>query len=150
KAWGERLTRGDAEARREFEQLTERAQVGDVAPEIETVDAVSDPSALSRAAYSALFDGLREQGLPDTAETYIRDLDAGRRTDRPSAGDGHACRQVLDRLTEDADWRQRYLSGDLAARKLAGTLSRIIAFAADDGKPITREVADTLSALGLR
>src|SRR5262245_46472327 len=105
KAWSERLTRGDAAARREFEQLTERAQVGDVAPEIETVDAVSDLHALPRAAYSGLIDGLREQGLPETAEQYMRDIDAGRRTDRPTAGDGLACQQALNRLTADAGWR---------------------------------------------
>jgi hypothetical protein len=59
---------------REVEKLhNELIASGDYPPEmlIETVDAVSDPSALPRAAYSALFDGLREQGLPEDTEQYI-------------------------------------------------------------------------------
>src|SRR5262249_15203486 len=108
--WREGLLGGSAQIRSEFETLTQQvAAAGDqpVDMPIETVNSVDDPHALSREAYSGLIDGLRSHGLPDTAEQYIRDLDAGRRTDRPTAGDGLACRQALDRLTADAGWRER-------------------------------------------
>src|SRR5262249_5152504 len=86
----------------------------------------------------------------ETAEQYMRDIDAGRRTDRPTAGDGLACQQALNRLTADAGWRELYLSGDIATHKLVNTLNRIIAYAAADDKPITPQVASALSALGVR
>jgi hypothetical protein len=140
---------GVPQVRAEFENLTRLVASGDqpLGMEIETVDAVTDPHALSSAAYSGLIDGLREQGLPEASEQYIRDLDSGRRTDRPSGGDGAACRQALDRLAADADWRQRYLAGDVAARNLFNGLTRVVAYAADDDKPISSDVRQQLEAL---
>jgi hypothetical protein len=151
--WQAGLLAGTPQIRAEFEALTQQiAASGDQSPDvsIETVDAVSDPSALSRAAYAGLFDGLREQGLPAHSEQYMKDIDAGRRTDRPTAGDGIACRQALDRLIADADWRQRYMSGDIEANNLFNTLNRVIAYSAADDKPITPEVQSALADRGLR
>jgi hypothetical protein len=149
--WREGLLSGAPQIRDEFEALTKIAAAGDGSPDlIETVDAVTDPHALPRAAYAGLIDGLREQGLPQGAEQYMRDIDAGRRTDRPTAGDGAACKQALDRLIADVGWRQRYESGDIGARNLAATLSRVIAYAAADDRPITAETDRALISLGLR
>jgi hypothetical protein len=151
--WRDGLLAGVPQVRQEFETLTQQiAAAGDQSPyvSIETVDAVTDPSALSRAAYAGLFDGLREQGLPAHSEQYMRDIDSGRRTDRPTAGDGVACRQALDRLTADADWRQRWSNGGIEERNLFNTLYRVISYSADDGKPITPEVQTALAGHGLR
>jgi hypothetical protein len=149
--WREGFLNGSPQMRAEFETLTQLAAAGDTDDlSIVTVDAVSDPNALSRTAYSGLIDGLREGGLPARAETYIRDLDSGRRTDRPTAGDGLACRQILDRLTDDAEWRQRVLNGDIRANDVRNMLARIIAYAAADDRPITPETHRMLTELGLR
>jgi hypothetical protein len=150
--WREVLLAGAPQVRAEFEHLTRLVASGDdpLGMEAEVVDATTDPHALSRSAYNGLVDGLREQGLPEASEQYIRDLDSGRRTDRPSGGDGAACRQALDRLAADADWRQRYLGGDVAARNLFNGLTRVAAYAADDNRPISPAVQQQLEALGLR
>jgi hypothetical protein len=151
--WQAGLLAGTPQIRAEFEALTQTiAAAGDQSVDlaIETVDAVSNPSALSRAAYAGLFDGLREQGLPAHSEQYMRDIDAGRRTDRPTQGDGIACRQALDRLTADADWRARWSNGGIEERNLFNTLCRVISYAADDNKPITIEVQQALAGHGLR
>ena len=117
---------------------------------VTTTDAIADPLAVSPTTYNALVGGLREQGLPDTAETYMRELDAGVRTDRPSQGDGVVCKQALDRLIKNPEWRQRMLSGDIRANNLMGTLSRIVAYSADDGLPAAENTVRQLAALGLR
>ncbi len=148
--WSERVTKGDGPAVAEFNRLSEQARHSTSDTTIETVDAVSDPSALSRAAYDTMIDGLREQGLPESGEQYIRDLDTGKRTDRPTAGDAAACRQALDRLTKDGDFARKVLAGDPAANALRSKLGNVVALAADDGKPISPEVVKTLEALGLR
>jgi len=150
--WREGLLAGSPQIRQEFERLTQQVASGDgpLGMEIETVDAVSDPSALSSAAYNGLIDGLRGQGLPEASERYIRDLDSGRRTDRPSGADGIAARQALDRLTADAEWSGRHLNGDIGARNLFNALNRIVAFAADDHKPMSPEIDQLLVGLGLR
>jgi hypothetical protein len=150
--WREGLLAGSPQIRQEFERLTQQVASGDgpLGIEVETVDAVTDPHALSRAAYSGLIVGLREQGLPEASEQYIRDLDSGRRTDRPSGADGIAARQALDRLGADFEWRQRYLNGDIRARNLFNALNRIVAFAADDSEPISPEIDRLLVGLGFR
>jgi hypothetical protein len=148
--WSERVTKGDSPAVAEFNRLSEQARHSTSETTIETVDAISDPSALSRAAYDTMLDGLREQGMPESAEQYIRDLDSGKRTDRPTAGDAAACRQALDRLTKDADFARKVLASDPTANALRTKLGNVVALAADDGKPISTEVAKTLEALGLR
>jgi hypothetical protein len=148
--WSERVTKGDGPAVAEFSRLSEQAKHSTSDLTIETVDAISDPSALSRAAYDTMIDGLREQGLPESGEQYIRDLDTGKRTDRPTAGDAAACRQALDRLTKDADFARKVLASDPTANALRTKLGNVVALAADDGKPISTEVAKTLEALGLR
>lgn len=151
-SWREGYLNGTVAMRREFSVLTELAASGDQAPDlsIETVDAVSDPSALSKAAYAGLVDALRAGGLPDDAEQYIRDLDSGKRTDRPTAGDGAAAQAALNRLTKDPAFGKRYLTGEIAATNLVNTLNRVIAYAADDGQPVSAPVAQRLAALGLR
>jgi hypothetical protein len=149
--WRDGFLSGSPQHRAEFEALTTLVANGDTNDlSIVTVDAVSDPNALSRTAYNGLIDGLRDHGLPDRAEGYIRDIDSGRRLDRPTAGDGLACRQILDRLTNDAEWRQRVLNGDIRANDVRNMLARIIAYAADDNKPITPETHQMLAGLGLR
>jgi hypothetical protein len=151
--WREGYLNGSAAVRREFSELTALVASGDqTTPDlsIETVDAVSDPNALPKAGYAALIDGLREGGLPDEAEAYIRDIDSGRRTDRPTAGDGVACKQALDRLSRDPGVRNRYLTRELLEANIVNALNRVIAYAADDGQPVTEAVAQRLSALGLR
>ena len=149
--WREGFLNGSPQHRAEFEALTTLVATGDQDDQsVETVDGVTDPQALSRAAYTGLVDGLREGGLPQSAEQYMRALDFGQRVDRPTAGEGLACRQALDRLTADADWRQRFMSGDVKARNLFNTLNRIVAYAADDNRPVTPLVHEWLTELGLR
>jgi hypothetical protein len=149
--WREGFLNGSPQHREEFEALTTLAAAGDQDDlSVETVDGVSDPQALSRAAYNGLIDGLRAGGLPASAEQYMRDLDAGRRIDRPTAGDGLACRQARARLIQDAEWRQRLLNGDVKANNLRNVLDRIIAYAADDSKPVMPGVHEWLTELGLR
>jgi hypothetical protein len=151
-AWREGYLTGVTEQRQEFTRLTELAASGDQPLNfpIEVIDGVSDPHAVSRANYAGMFDVLREQGLPASAEQYMRDLDAGRRTDRPTAGDGTACRAALDRLTRNSEWVSKWNAGDIGARNLHATLNRVIAYAADDGMPVTEAVERELALLGLR
>jgi hypothetical protein len=152
--WNERYRNGAVAERREFACLTELAASGGALDAHEdaivTVDSITDPHALPPTAYNGLIDGLREQGLPDSAERYIRDLDSGARTDRPTQGDGFVCREVLDRLIKSADWRAAVLRGDPQANNLKNTLDRIIAYSADDGQPVSGTVRQRLAALGLR
>src|SRR5262249_52761566 len=80
--WRSRYLSGGQAERAEFEKLTQQvANSPDGAPDvlIETVDSVTDPHALPRAGYAALFDGLRENvgGLPQTAEVAMRAIDSG-------------------------------------------------------------------------
>jgi hypothetical protein len=150
--WREGFLNGSPQHREEFEALTQLVAAGDQSDDllIETVDSATDPQALSRAAYAGLIDGLREGGLPAGAETYMRDLDAGRRWDRPTAGEKLACQQALDRLTGDTEWCRRFIGGDVKARNLFNMLNRVIAYAADDNKPIQPWVHQWLTELGLR
>ena len=87
--------------------------------------------------------------MSDDAEQYIRDLDSGKRTDRPTAGDGAAAQAALSRLTKDPAFGKRYLTGELAATNLVNALDRVISYAADDGQSVTEAVRARLSALGL-
>jgi hypothetical protein len=109
KEWREKYLSGNKAAEREFKALTDLIAAGDALPPgaIETVDAVSDTHAVSRAGYEKLIDGLRDAGLPETAETYIRALDRGERTDRPTEGDGVVCKMALDRLSKNQDWTKK-------------------------------------------
>jgi hypothetical protein len=119
-----RLMAGDAATKREFAELTALkagAAPGDTLPgepyAIEVVDAVSDPNAVNRATYNGLIEALREQGLPASAEQYVRDLDSGKRTDRPTQGDGAACRQALDRLMKNPEFVNDAAAGHGDAHK---------------------------------
>lgn len=69
------LNTGNAAVRREFNELTALAAEGgeQIAPEAELVDAVSDTHAVSRSNYNSMMDAVRDQGLPDRAEDYIRE-----------------------------------------------------------------------------
>jgi hypothetical protein len=151
--FAERFTKGDTAAMREFRELTEMLAKGSERldfSEIETVDTVSNPGAIPKAHYEGLLAGLKEGGMIDSAEQYLRDLDTGVRTDRPTAGDGTACRQALDRLMKDPEFVRGALNGELKATKLRVALSNVIAMAADDGQPATEPVLKYLSVLGLR
>jgi hypothetical protein len=87
----------------------------------------------------------------DSAESYLRELDSGARSDRPSAGDGSACREALGRLMKDAEWTRKVMSGDPAANALRLKLNSFIALANEhDGQPASPEVIQALIKLGLR
>jgi hypothetical protein len=151
-AWVDKFLAGSGQQQREFAQLSEIAASGDEIPDgpFETVDAVSNPSALSRAAYAALMDGLREQGLPEKAEAHIRAVDAGLSDYAPTQGDGAAFKQALDRLLKDPAVGQRYLAGDVATVNQINNMNRVVALAAPDGQPVSAEGVEILTRLGLR
>src|SRR4029077_9689263 len=117
---------------------------------IEVVDSISDPNAQSRRAYSALMDGLRDQGLPEKAEAHIRAVDAGLSDYAPTQGDGAAFKQALDRLLKDPAVGQRYLAGDVATVNQINNMNRVVALAAQDGQPVSTEGIEILTKLGLR
>jgi hypothetical protein len=131
--------------------LTEQIAAGDELQnfEMEITDAVNNLGAIPRAHYEKFVEIFRQLDLPASAETYIRDLDSGKRTDRPTAGDGEACRLALDRLSKDADFARKFDAGDMKARKIFGALTRVMAYAADDGQPASEAVLKTLIALDL-
>jgi hypothetical protein len=153
--WGAKLLAGDGATKREFDTLSELV-AGSADPHetpsplIETVNSVDDPLALSKSRYEGLIEPLRDAGLPQSAEAYIRDLDAGRRTDRPTAGDGAACQQMLDRLIGDRGWREKFSAGDIAANDLFNALSRIIAFAAGTDTTVSLQVRQQMERLSVR
>jgi hypothetical protein len=151
KAWADRLAKSDVAVRREFTELT--AQVANSTEalggtELEVVDSISDPNAMTRDRYDGLLEGLRESGMPESGEKYVRDLDAGTRTDRPTAGDGAAAQAAVNRLTKDPEWAKKVLAGDMAANALRTRLGNVIALAGDDGKAVTPEVSKWLAGLG--
>jgi hypothetical protein len=81
----------------------------------------------------------------------MEQVDQNIRSDRPTSGDAAACKIVLDRLIQhDAGFRQRILEKEPQASALFGALNRIIAYAADDGQPVSETVHARLTALGLR
>jgi hypothetical protein len=143
-------------SKRHAAQLNEAlalAETGDMQPEtlIEVVNAVDNPSALRRSHYEGLMEGLRDQGLPEKAEQYIRDFDAGRETFQPSEGDGVAFKKAFDRLMKDPAVQRKYLEGviDEDTNK-ANNLLRVVALAAPDGQPVSAEGIEILTRLGLR
>jgi hypothetical protein len=140
----DRLLRGNPQARAELDRLTTLVANLDETPSGD-IETVTGPYALRRAHYEGMIDGLRDGGLPDTAEQYIRELDAGLREDRPTQGDGHACQQMIDRLLKDAGFREKYLAGDIAAVNNINALARIVSYAADDGKTLSEDVAKQLA-----
>jgi hypothetical protein len=153
--WTEKLLAGSGAQQREFAELSALAMnddSGDTQADnlIEVVDSISDKNALSRAAYAALFDGLRANGLPAESEQYIRDLDSGKRVDRPTSGDRIAFEQARARLLNSPEYVRKCLSGDIRANNLRTALDRVIAIAADDGQPLTEYGQHVLSELGLR
>jgi len=150
--WAQKFLNGDVAARAEFDALTSLVANGTGGYEtlIETVNAIDDPMATTKARYESLFEPLREQGLPETAEQYMRDLDAGIRTDRPTAGDAEACQRMLDRLSADGEWRQKFFGGDIKAADLFNGLTRITAYAAGTDKSVSPNVRALLDKIGLR
>jgi hypothetical protein len=147
--WYDAYLRGSQQHRAEFDRLTGLVAGSDESPNdlIETVDSVTDPHALPRAAYNGLIDGLRDGGLPDTAEQYIRELDQGIRDDRPTQGDGLVCKEMIDRLLKDPSFREKYLAGEIGAVNTLNALNRIVSYAADDGRPLSAEVAAQLASI---
>jgi hypothetical protein len=153
--WRSRYLNGGQAERAEFDRLTQQiAGSSDGAPDvlIETVDSVTDPNALPRAGYAALFDGLRENvgGLPQTAEVAMRAIDTGEMTDRPSEGDGLVAKETLDRLMRNPAWTKLVLSGDTRANADMNALNRVIAYAAEDGQSVTEPVTKFIDALNER
>jgi hypothetical protein len=118
---------------------------------VETVDAVTNPSAMPRGQYDAGFDGLRMNGFTEDAEQFVRALDADPSIERPTAGDRAACKRALDTLVKSREWRAKVAAHDPEAIKTKAVLQSYIALAdANDGKPISAFVAENLSRLGLR
>jgi hypothetical protein len=148
--WVDKFLAGSGPLQREFAQLSELA--GDATPDglIEVVNAVDNPSALRRRDYEGLLDGLREQGMNEKAEAFIRASDAGLTDYLPSQGDGIAFKRALDRLLKDPAVGQRYLAGDIATVNQINNMNRVIALAAPDGQPVSNEGVEILTKLGLR
>jgi hypothetical protein len=128
--WSARFNKGGVAENREFQQLTTQITAGDHPAnlEIESVDGVTDPSALPRRVYDGLIEAL---GLPEAAEKYVRDIDAGRRTDRPTAAEGVAAKEQLTALIGEAAWRQKFDAGNLEARNQFNALNLAISYAVD-------------------
>lgn len=146
--------KGDVATKAEFQKLTEQVAGGSQSadlPEVEVVDAVSNPGAIPKSHYDGLLSALKDGGMTDSAEQYVRDLDSGARTDRPTAGDGAAARQALGQLMKDPDFRKGVLDGEIQANKTRVALSNVTALANyDDGKPVTEGVLKYLAELGLQ
>jgi hypothetical protein len=140
--WRSRYLNGGVAEREEFARLTDQiAQSPDGAPEflIETVDSITDRDALPKAGYESLMDGMRENvgGLPNDVENYMRALNRGETTLRPTEGDGLVARETLERLMKNNDWCQRVMNNDPIANQQMNALTRTISYAATDGKPVT-------------
>jgi hypothetical protein len=139
--WRSRYLSGHQAERAEFETLTKQVAGSADGPDvlIETIDSVSDPHSLPRAGYAALFDGLRENtgGLPNDVEEYMRQLDSGEQTVRPTEGDRLVCQETLDRLMKNPGWTKKVLDGDARANAQMNALVRTISYAAEDGQPVS-------------
>jgi hypothetical protein len=148
--WVDKFLAGSGQAQREFAQLSELA--GDAAPDglIEVVNAVDNPSALRRRDYETAIDGLRDQGLNERAENFIRASDRGLTDYLPTEGDGRAFKIAFDRLMKDPAVQKKYLDGDVEVTNKANAMLRVVALAAPDGQPVTDEAVQFLEKLGLR
>jgi hypothetical protein len=151
--WRTRVLTGSPTQVREFQQLTALAASHDEAPDVmfETVDAVSNPSALRRSDYETALDGLRENNnLPAITEQYLRDVDAGLRSDAPTEGDGLVFKEAKERWLRDPAVRAKYLAGDTATVRQLNNMNRVVALAAQDGQPASDLAIKILTDLGLR
>ena len=152
--WRTRVLTGSAAQIREFKSLTATmASGGDAKPNVmfETVDAVSNPSALRYSDREAAFDGMRENNnLPAITEQYLRDVDAGLRSDAPTEGDGLVFKEAKERWLRDPAVRAKYLAGDFATVRQFNNMTRVVALAAQDGQPASDEAITILTKLGLR
>jgi hypothetical protein len=144
----DQLLKGNAPVLREWHDLHRIiVDAGESSPiGVETTSG----NEVTRNEYETALDGLREGSLPWDSEEYVRDLDAGRRTDRPTQGDALLMREARDRLMRDPDRRQKYLNNDFATRQLISAFNRVIALAAEDGRPASTEAHEFLQKLGLR
>lgn len=145
----DQLLRGHPSTVREWHELNRIVSAaGDTAPGPSVVTSGSDISPLER---EVAFDGLRTGGdLPIESEEYIRQLDAGTRTDRPTQGDALLAREARDKFFKDPDNRKRFLEGGLKEKRMMSAFNRVIAIAEQDGKPATAEMHTFLQQIGLR
>jgi hypothetical protein len=145
----EALLKGQPALTREWHELNRIVvAAGDAAPGPVVVTSGQELSPLER---ETAFDGLRQSGdLPVESEQYIRELDAGTRTDRPTQGDAVLAREARDRYFRDAENRQKYLNGGLQQKRIMSAFNRVVALAEQDGKPATAEMHTFLQQLGLR
>jgi hypothetical protein len=150
--WVKRFLNGGAREKREFsdavaaaggEQQQQYAGIG------ETVNSLDDPNKQSSRAYETLVGALRDRGLPESAESYLRAMDNGETVVRPSEGDGIAARRARERLNNDPEFRKAALSGEVGATNLLGALNRCIAWSVADGRPLSDEIRSFLQARGL-
>ena len=149
--WRNRVLAGSGAEARQFQEWSALAASGDDGGPnvlIETVDSISDPSALSRGAREALYDGLRERGMNAYQESLFREIDGGRPV-YVSEGDAIAARRVLDRLMRNPELRALRMSGastpydsDIIALQWA------IGHDSKDGRPVTEKAREQLSARG--
>jgi hypothetical protein len=115
-------------------------------PDMEIVDCVTNPGALPKAHVEGFYDMFRDFDLPPEAEAHMRALDSGESTDRPTQGDKEAYQRALDKLVKNDEFRRDLLAGDHTAKATMGALCRVIAYAADDGKPASPEFLQSLRA----
>jgi hypothetical protein len=148
--WANKLLAGSPTHRRTFENLV--AAQGDVVPDgVEAADSLSDRDALRRTDYESGIASLREDGaLPASSEEYLRARDAGLTDYAPTQGDGAAFRAGLDRYLKNPETRAKYLAGDLEVSAQVHNMLRVVAMAAQDSQPVTKEGIEILTKLGLR
>ena len=148
-----RVLTGSPAQVQEFQNLVALAASGDAElPDtgIEFVDGVTSVSTLRRSHYEGMLDGLREtNNLPHVTEQYIRDVDAGLRTEGIAEGDGLLFKEAKERWLRDPAVRAKYLAGDFATVRQFNNMTRVHALAEQDGQPATEQAITILKGLGL-
>ena len=149
-----RVLTGSPAQVQEFQSLVALAASGDgtALPDtgIEFVDGVTSVSTLRRSDYETALDGLRENlNLPAITEQYIRDVDAGLRSDAPTEGDGLVFLEAKKRWLKDPAVAAKYLAGDTATVRQLNNMNRVVALAEQDGQPATEQAITILKGLGL-
>src|SRR5262249_36631622 len=113
KAWGERLTRGDDAARREFDELSSRAAVGDpidwimqgVVPNTVQIDETNGNRVRAEDMITFVADQ-RERGIPDSmTREVLSDV-------KPTLEQHKMGKELQRRNFADAAWVERLKAGD--------------------------------------
>jgi hypothetical protein len=145
----DQLLRGNPRMVREWHELN--GQLVDAGENIPGGALISSGDNLNALDRESAFDGLRLNGdLPIESEAYIRALDDGKTTYRPTQGDGLLAREARERYFKNPENQKKYLAGDPTAKRIMSSLNRVSAFAADDGRPASDEMRAFLARDGLR